>query len=76
MKVYKDMKKIKLERIQIIFEIWVSGMAFPALLSKLYRFEIPFLTVNLVQKIFGRSEGRPWPHTPLNMLLCKRVLCR
>ena len=38
-----------------------------ALLSKIYRFEIPFLTVCLVKNMFGRSEGGgggAWPHAP------------
>ena len=52
------------------FEIWVSETAFPcilrALLSKTYRFEIPFLAVYLVKKCFQtfRGGGGAWPHGP------------
>ena len=31
-------------------------------LSKIYRFEIPFLTVYLVNKCFRTFRGGPWPH--------------
>ena len=45
---------------------WNLGLwnGISCILSKIYRFEIPFLTVYLVKNAFGLSEGGPWPHGP------------